>query len=272
MSEAPTHSVLTPEEAAQFVREGYVMVRQAFPKRAAVQLLDAVWRKVPEEPTDPDTWTRGAAQIEDIVRDAAVAELFTERFRGSLDDILGKGRWWTREDGFGWVVFRFPGFFKQAWTAHDYGWHVDGMEFHHHLTSPEQGLVGIELLTDIEPGGGGTAVRLGSHQEIARRLHQAEPRGLSYSALREVVQSVDTPIKEITGQAGDVLWMHPFMVHARSPNYGARVRVAANRCVGLHEPMNLSAGGEHSLVERAILQALAGESLSSELYQGNTLP
>jgi ectoine hydroxylase-related dioxygenase (phytanoyl-CoA dioxygenase family) len=133
------------------------------------------------------------------------------------------------------------------------------MEFQHHLTSPAQGLVGIEMLTDILPGGAGTAVRVGSHAVIARRIQSAEPEGLSYTQLRVISEEMlDLPAVEITGAAGDVLWMHPYLVHARSRNVGDCVRIAANRCIVLREPMRLhrERDADYSLVERAIIEAL----------------
>jgi hypothetical protein len=251
--------VLSPEQATSFLEQGFVVVREAFHRDTAAQLLPHVWARVEEHPTDRSTWKRAGTQIESIIHDGPIADLFTPRFCGSLDDLLGSGRWWTRRDGIGWVVLRFPDS-STSWQVPATGWHVDGIHFHHHLTSPEQGLVGIEMLTDIEPGGGGTAVRVGSHKVVARLLHEAEPEGLPYARMRAIAESLqDLPAVEVTGRAGDVLWMHPFMVHARSPNTRDTVRIAANRCVGLHEPMRLQP--EHaasaSLVEKAILQALA---------------
>jgi hypothetical protein len=65
---------------------------------------------------------------------------------------------------------------------------------------------------------------------------------------------------EVTGAAGDMLMMHPHLFHASSPNCTDRVRIAANFCIALNEPMDLrrSHPADYSLVERAIVNALAG--------------
>jgi hypothetical protein len=256
---APSLSVLSPADAEAFLEHGYVLVREAIARETIEQLLPQIWARLPEDPTDPRTWRRGGTQIEDILREGPIDDLFTPRFTQSIDDLAGAGRWWTRRDGFGWVVLRFPGH-AAPWRPPSSGWHVDGIDFHHHLRSPEQGLVGIELFSDIEPGGGGTVLRVGSHRVIARLLGASEPDGLSYARLRGLSEELrELPAVETTGRAGDVLWMHPFMVHARGPNVRSTVRVASNRCVGLHEPMCLERAQEsdHSLVERAIRRALA---------------
>jgi len=251
---------LSPAEADAFVERGYVVIRGAFARETAEQLLPQVWARLPEDPRDPSTHHRRGAQIEDILRDGPVAALFTPRYCASVDELLGKDRWWTRRDGFGWVVVRFPDPGASGWQPPTSGWHVDGTHFHHYLNSPEQGLVGIEMFTDIEPCGGGTAVRVGSHRRIARLLAGAGPSGLSYADLRRASEEMrDLPAVEVIGEAGDVLWMHPFLVHARSINLRSRVRVAANRCVAMHEPFRLERehAGRRSLVERAIVEALA---------------
>jgi hypothetical protein len=254
--------VLTPDDAEAFVRDGYVVVRQAFARSTAEGLLEQVWARLPEDRADRSTWTRPHVQIEEVIRDGPVGQIFTPRFNASVNELVGRGRWTTRH-GFGWVILRFPGFRRPPWRPPESGWHVDGIDHQHHLTSPETGLVGLEMLTDTEPGGGGTTVRVGSHLVVARRLRDAEPAGISYLELRPFSESLgDLPAIEVTGQAGDVLWMHPFLVHARGPNTGTSIRIAANRCIALHRPMDPDRD-DPSLVEQAIRIALAAHHGSS---------
>ncbi|MCP6760023.1 MAG: phytanoyl-CoA dioxygenase family protein [Fischerella sp. CENA71] len=260
--------ILTQEQAVGFLNDGYVVVRQAFHPETAKRLLPYVWARLDEDPENRATWKRSSPQIEEVIKEGPVADIFTPRFCSSIDDLVGEGRWFPCpcKEGFGWVLVRFP-MWHGPWRPPTTGWHVDGMHFHHHLTSPEQGLVGIEMLTDVEPGGGGTAVRIGSHKVVAQILNESEPDGLSYAQLRCIAESEamdDCPIVEVIGEAGDVLWMHPYLVHARSPNIRDTVRIAANRCIALHEPMNLQQeyNSHYSLVERAIFMALTDEGFS----------
>lgn len=252
------YETLSQEQAAAFLEEGYVVVRQAFRPETAEQLLPHVWARTREDPEDRATWKQSNAQIEEVITEGPVAELFTPRFCGSVDDLVGKGRWTTRR-GFGWVILRLPGFSRSPWRPPASGWHVDGMDFQHHLTSPEIGLVGVEMLTDIRPGGGGTAVSVGSHKIVSRLLKESEPAGLSYTQLRRLAEEIQhLSVVEVSGQAGDVLWMHPHLAHARSPNVLDTIRVAANRSIVLRERMNLERErvADLSLVERAIILAL----------------
>lgn len=259
----PHHlAVLTEDDAAAFVRDGYVVVRRVFARSTAEALLEQVWARLPEDRDDRATWTRPHAQLEEVICDGPVGEIFTPRFNASVDDLVGRGRWTTRR-GFGWVILRFPGFRRPPWRPPESGWHVDGIDYQHHLTSPETGLVGIEMLTDTEPGGGGTAVRVGSHRVVARWLRDAAPAGLSYLELRARAETLgELPAAEVTGQAGDVLWMHPLLAHARGPNTGPAMRIASNRGIALHQPMDPDRA-DPSLVEQAIRLALAPHHGSS---------
>ena len=45
---------------------------------------------------------------------------------------------------------------------------------------------------------------------------------------------------EITGNAGDVVLLHPFILHAASQNPSGRARFITNPPVGLAEPMNFN--------------------------------
>lgn len=251
-----TSTVLGADEREAFLRDGFVVVRQVFPREVAAGLQPPVWDRLDGVTSDPSTWTSAALQVEDVITDGPVDGIFTERFRRSVDELVGPGRWFTRH-GYGWVVLRFP-LFRGPWRAPDSGWHVDGVDFRHHLDSPEQGLAGLELLTDVRPGGGGTVVRPGSHVQVARLLHAAGPDGITYPELRRWCDEQSGPAREIVGEAGDVLWMHPHLMHARGPNTGDTVRIAANRCIRLHAAMVLDRSdvAAHSLVEQAIRLAL----------------
>lgn len=70
---------------------------------------------------------------------------------------------------------------------------------------------------------------------------------------------------ELTGNAGDVVLMHPFMVHSASRNSLRKLRLITNPPVALKEPFNYSRVDEssYSLVELKTMQALGETSLST---------
>lgn len=251
---------LTRRQAEQFVTDGYVVIPEVFPRETAERLLPLVWERLPEDREDRSTWQRAGTVLEEIIEGPAVEEMFTRRYVDALDDLLGEGRWRGPLSGLGFLPIRFAGFAEPPWTPPDKGWHLDGNHFHHRLCSPEQAAVGIELLTDIDPGGGGTAVKPGSHRFAARVLADAEPDGLAVRELGPPIQQATAHLEgvELTGRAGDVIVMHPHLVHAASANTSDRVRIIGNRGLTLREPMRIDRENpaEHSLVELAIRFAL----------------
>lgn len=68
---------------------------------------------------------------------------------------------------------------------------------------------------------------------------------------------------EMVGQVGDVVLLHPLMLHSASKNYLRQPRVITNPPVSLKEPFNFARENEeeYSLVERKTLKALGLDRL-----------
>lgn len=156
-------------------------------------------------------------------------------------------------------------------------WHVDGDFFVHFLDSPEQALLVIPVFSEIRPRGGGTFVAPDGIDMIARYL-LSHPEGVMpdgftfypsnstypdprndpgfWSHLEEVKKC--KKFVEVTGEVGDVVLLHPLMLHSASKNHLREPRVIVNPPVGLREPFNLNRDdpSEYSLVERKTLKAL----------------
>jgi Phytanoyl-CoA dioxygenase (PhyH) len=252
---------LTPisfQDEANFLRDGYVVVRGVFGDDVAQKYCNLTWQYLNEDPENLSSAFLKHPQLEQVIETGPIAGLITPRLTAAVDQLVGKGRWWTRQ-GCGWVTVRVPAGSDTPWIAPDSGWHVDGIHFHHYLDSPEQALVGIEMLTPARRNGGATVVRRGSHISVARALHRAGEKGLSYPQMRDLAESLDShEAIEVVGEAGDVLLMHPHLVHARSMNCSSAHRLAANRCFALHAPKSIHtpAAGSFSLMEQAIRDAI----------------
>ena len=98
----------------------------------------------------------------------------------------------------------------------------------------------------------------GSHLDVARLLAAAEPAGLAHPELQARLPDADSArIDAVTGRAGDVALLHPFLIHGFGPNRGTRVRFACNPQYALRDPMRLDRpDGAHSPVEEAIRRGL----------------
>jgi hypothetical protein len=241
-------------EVGQFVQDGYVVLRGGFSPDVAAEARSVVWRRLGVPPDNPAAWRRSSIHLRESFTEDPFDRVMTPRLRAALDQIMGPGRA-TIHESFGWWPVLFPGFEG----AH--GWHVDGHDYHHHLTSPEQGLVPLFLFSDIAPGDGGTAMVRASHRTVARILARAEPAGLSYEQLLDALPAVDPRrVVELTGEAGDVAMLHPFLIHGSGRNTGATVRFLCNPRYSLKAPLQLDRTDDaYSPVEAAIKAALADE-------------
>ena len=161
-------------------------------------------------------------------------------------------------------------------------WHVDGDFFIHYLDSPEQALLVIPVFSDIKPRGGGTYIAPGGVDMVAQYL-LAHPEGVIpenltfrpststaarpeddpgfWSHLAEAKKC--TKFVEVTGDVGDVVLLHPLMLHTASKNNLRVPRVITNPPVGLREPFNFNRDDpdDYSLVERKTLRALGVEKI-----------
>ncbi len=161
-------------------------------------------------------------------------------------------------------------------------WHVDGDFFVHYLDSPEQALLVIPLFSDIKPRGGGTYIAPEGIGLVAKYL-VAHPEGVipvpsklapsttTYAdpqddpdtyAHREAVNKC-AKFAEMTGEIGDVVLMHPLMLHSASKNHLREARIIINPPVALRKPFefNRKDVNDFSLVELKTLKALGVDKL-----------
>jgi hypothetical protein len=87
-----------------------------------------------------------------------------------------------------------------------------------------------------------------------------ESEGTTYwnDLAKDTSRTRDESFFEMTGNIGDVVFMHPLMLHTASKNLLRRVRVITNPPVSLKEPFNFSREKkeDYSLVELKTLRDL----------------
>ena len=103
-----------------------------------------------------------------------------------------------------------------------------------------------------------------ARSRVAQLLFEHESEGLPGGELTQralALPGVLDDLVEVNGKAGDVMLLHPFLVHARSKNLGLQgadsVRFGCFPAVALHENMDLAREEEAdcSPVELAIVRA-----------------
>ena len=119
------------------------------------------------------------------------------------------------------------------------GYHKDGWFFKHFLDSPEQALLVLVIWSDIKPKSGGTFFIPDSVDHIIKFLYQ-HPEGVNHNYGWNCFAKDCSDFRELTASAGDIVILHPFMLHARSNNPSGRIRYMNNKCVSLWEPFNFN--------------------------------
>lgn len=148
------------------------------------------------------------------------------------------------------------------------GWHKDGWHFRHFLNSPEQGLLTVPIYSNILPQSGGTFIATDSIGPVARLLAK-HPEGLHADSVQGSGYVIPNLIEqcsrfeELTGEPGDMVLLHPYVLHRVSENTSDRPRFIANDALVLNDPMQFdrAVGDPYSLVELAVLRALQTNSL-----------
>ena len=251
---------LTELEIKQFIEDGFIIVRKVFPRNLAKDILSFVWAELNMDPNNPSSWTQLYIILKKIFYQEPIPQIFTQRYNEVVNELCGHGKW-ECDTGVGYWFINFPDFNKSLWCPMQNAWHIDSNTEYHVLNSPKLGLLAFHLFTDIAPDGGGTVVRIGSHKYSARILAKAGPEGLEQTNFsRQTVNATKhLPFVEITGQCGDVMFMHPLTVHTHSVNISNRVRVVGHKCFHLFEPLNFKRQNpvEYSPVEISIIKALS---------------
>ena len=285
--------MLSDDDIELFVQRGWVVLEQGVPRPDALAIRDAMWEKIDASPDDPSTWTKPWVHVNQMFTEPPFDRGFNPRVFAAYDNLLGQGRW-GHMPGLGLWPVLFPGF-MDTWTPPQGGWHIDGHALPdlRRLDFPKRALITLFVFSDIAPGGGGTAVDEGSHVTVAQVIRDAGEHGIvSADIIRQALErrpgdrtprgygagagaagaataaasnpfagppcGPDESIVEVTANAGDVVLMHPFLLHAISGNAGTEVRFACNPFAYLKGRMRLDApSAELSPVERAIVEAVA---------------
>jgi len=301
--------VLTQEQVNQFIELGWVKVEQAFPKEAALEAQSIVWENVEKRgirKDDRSTWTEEMVQLNETYEHDEFQKCNTTRLADAIEDLVGEGRWANRtvygesdkKVGYGWWPVNFSQGANKPWSVPTTGWHWDGIHFRHYIDSPEQGLLCLNLFSEIGKQGGGTLVAEGSHKVIAKFLSKQTDgieleegiRALNkqhpwFSELTASNQKDDTTkdeqdriekfmenpyvdedgiklrVIETTGNPGDVILCHPFLYHAASQNHSGVPRFMCNRTTPLTERINLNRpDGNYSPLEWSIKSVVHKEA------------
>jgi len=266
------YKYLTPKQRADFVEHGWVRIPKAVPDEIITRFTENVWVRLGYDPADKSTWTKEKIHMPRH-REIPTKD-FMPKAWGAMCELLGG------EDRIDTTLFESCGdslivnLGSDEWTHRDINprdlgnWHIDGDWFTHYLDSGEQGLTVIVLYNDIQHRGGGTYICPEGIKNVVQWLYEHPEGSDSFpqdpDGSRSVcsIQSCNEFV-ELTGEAGDVILLHPFMPHSASKNHLRIPRFITNPPVTLKEPLNLNRAdpADYSLVEQKILKTLGFSSL-----------
>jgi hypothetical protein len=235
--------MLSSHQRDEFGRRGLLRLPGAIPAAAVATMRERFWAFLAVEhgllPDRPETWTiERPRHLQALRRSGAFARMAADPVVAALDDLLEPG--WRRPTTWGLPLVTFPS--GAAWRVPTTGWHVDSY-------GPEHDLPGVTVFAFLAPvaaAGGGTVLIDGSHQLVNRhiattgRWRPADVRAAlaaKHPWLREVwhggrrpgdeadLGGVRVVLRELTGEPGDVILMHPRTLHAAAPNAGPHPRL-----------------------------------------------
>jgi hypothetical protein len=248
---------------AEFDRFGILRIAGAIAKRDVDGIRDRVWDTLSSRyqirRDAPQDWKPlRAATANDLPKSLRFDQIGSPIVCGVLDDLMGRGNW-QRHERWSQLLVAFPES-TERWDVPHQNWHLD-------LPASQalERLFAVRLfacLAAVQPGGGGTVAVAGSHRLVENlirktgsgRIRSADVRRLLIRAYpwmkalctrnentdrvqrfmkRSVtLDGVEARVVEMTGEAGDVILMHPLIMHAPAKNCSAdpRLVLAATVC------------------------------------------
>lgn len=269
------YKYLTQDQIDHFMKYGYLRIPRAFSAEKAASWISTVWTRLGYDPNDKSTWTKERINMPNHKFEPV--RTFSPVAWGSTCELLG-GEDRVDDISTKWSDGLIVNLGAPEWEGEENwqqpqdleNWHVDGDFFLHFLDSREQALLVIPVFTQIKPKGGGTMIAPDGIPLIARHLY-VHPEGVmpgGFGALDKIKQCKE--FHEITGSPGDVVLMHPFMLHSASRNSLRVPRIITNPPVLLKEPFNFNRAdpNDYSIVERKTLSALGVDGLPGWKIKG----
>ena len=236
-----------------FHEHGWVRVRGAFDADAARAMRDFVWRALENvgiHRDRPSTWTvERPPHLQSLKDDPVFQKVGSTILLSAIDTILD-GVPHERPKNWGALFLAFPG--RTPWCVPTSGWHIDA--YYASPLLPMRGVKTFALFGDVAPRGGGTLMVSGSHRLVHRWFQEHPPsRGARSAEMRkqllkqpyvrdlhrpgddgerierfmrcvEDVDGIPLQVVEATGDAGDVILVHPLAMHVAAPNNAAEPR------------------------------------------------
>lgn len=249
MSQQEPSTGLTSIQRREFDDTGLLRLPAAIDRERVVEMRDRLWDELAKKygirPDAPETWPEGLVHgLQQPGKDGAFAGMAGPALVAALDDLFAPGGW-RQPPRWGTPLVTFP-FHDRVWKVPHQSWHLDvygGLGLQREVAE----VTVFAFLVAVVPKGGATVVVTGSHRLLEKYSANAKSKVRSADARNMLIQAdvwlkdlcsegeADTrrrrfmeegavvegvPLKavEITGEPGDVVIMHPGVLHTVSAN------------------------------------------------------
>ncbi len=229
-----------------FRTHGWLRIPAAFSAAEASAMCDVIWTALAKAGIrrhDPSTWTTSRPQhLQHLKTNPAFQAIGNERTLQAIDEVM-EGQPWQKPRDWGAFFLQFP--FGTEWDVPSTGWHIDGD--YAGCLSPPCAVHVHAMLTDVAPRSGGVNILSGSHRLVHRWFSENPPppnaraaqfreslgrhpylrdlctpgnpaaRIARFHERAEEVDGVPLQVIENTASAGDVILLHPLLLHAAQP-------------------------------------------------------
>lgn len=268
---------LSNDDLLHFKKYGYCILKNVFPEEVGLKCQEKLWDEMKEsnyDKNDPSTWTDKKFQLSKVFYDKPFEDIIhSERLNKSIEQICGVNN--VENFGAGWFTVTFPGHYtsNESWGC-DGHWHIDGSFFYPY--SKEIGLILFILLSNVKENDGGTCLAENSHIVGINKLIEFGMKGCTAKKLAIILREKcekDFDVIEITGNVGDIILMHPLVLHARSKNLGGNVRFLCHPNISLRTPMDFNKPySEMTILEQTTIDAVSYQNTSTDVsYYHNIL-
>ena len=255
-------NILNPQQIQSFITDGFVRIDNAFSPELASEARTILWKDLPVDPNDDNTWTRPTIWLGMYTQEPFVKAANTPVLHKAFDQLVGEGKWIPCLS-----MGSFPVRFPSVVDSDDTGWHVDAsfpgadpadyFGARVNVRSKGRALLMLFLFSDVAERDAPTRIRKGSHLDVARLLKLEGEAGMSFMELAAKLQEL--PEREevlATGTEGTVYLCHPFLVHAGQQHRGLQPKFMAQPPLLPKGDFDLEGGGPLSPVAEAIRLAL----------------
>jgi hypothetical protein len=237
---------LDKKNVEQFVTNGFIRIDNAFSPEIAKEVVDILWKDIPFERSNPDSWTEPVVRLGMYTQKPFIDSVNTPKLYSAFNQLIGADKWIPCQS-----VGTFPVRFPSDKQPNDTGKHVDAsfpgddptnyFTWRVNVKSKGRALLMLVLYSDVSEFDGPTVIYRKSHVDVAKLLHQEGDLGLSFMELANKANELPSRGEVYaTGKAGTVYLCHPLLVHSAQAHKGSTPKFMAQPPLQLRHELTIS--------------------------------